>query len=184
MTTTPTTATRTYAIDPTHSSANFSVRHLMIAKVRGSFNNITGTIQLAADSPIPVSISAQIDASSIDTRDPQRDGHLKSPDFLHVERHSHLRFTSTSIEPIDATRFKAVGELELHGVKKSVTLDAEVSGQGKDPWGNDRVAFEASTKINRQDFGLVWNQALETGGVAVGDEISITLDVESIPKPA
>jgi polyisoprenoid-binding protein YceI len=183
MTTTPTTATRTYAIDPAHSSANFSVRHLMIAKVRGSFNTISGTIQLSADSPIPVAIRAEISAASIDTRDPQRDGHLKSEDFFHVEKFPHLRFASTHIEPLDGTRFKAIGELELHGVKQPVTLEAEVSGQGKDPWGNDRIAFEATARISRKDFGLVWNQALETGGVAVGDQIDITLDIESIPAP-
>jgi polyisoprenoid-binding protein YceI len=177
-------ATRSYVIDPAHSNVHFSVRHLMIAKVRGTFKIASGSIQLPADSPIPTAISAEIDAASIDTRDPQRDGHLKSADFLEVEKFSHLRFSSSRIEPIDAERFHVIGELELHGVKKSVTLDAEVSGQGKDPWGNDRVAFEATAKVNRKDFGLVWNQALEAGGVAIGDEISITLDIESIPKPA
>ena len=95
-----------------------------------------------------------------------------------------MRFTSTQVEIVDQTKFKVVGELELHGVKQKVTLDAEVAGQGKDPWGNDRVAFEATARISRKDFGLVWNQALEAGGVAVGDQIDITLDVESIPAPA
>lgn len=184
MTTTSSTATRSYAIDPTHSNAHFSVRHLMIAKVRGSFNNISGSIQLPADGAIPVSFTASIDATTVDTRDAQRDGHLKSPDFFDVATYPAITFASTHIEPIDATSFKATGTLTLHGVSAPVMLEAEVSGEGKDPWGNHRVAFEASTKLNRKDFGLVWNQALETGGVAVGDEVSITLDIESIPTPA
>lgn len=181
MTTTSTATTRTYAIDPAHSSAHFAVRHLAISKVRGVFNTISGTVELPAEGTIPLAVSAEIDAASIDTRDAQRDGHLKSADFLEVEKFSHLRFTSTRIEPVDATRFKVIGELELHGVKQSVTLDAEVTGQGTDPWGNHRVAFEATARINRKDFGLVWNQPLETGGVLVGNEVDITLDVESFP---
>jgi polyisoprenoid-binding protein YceI len=182
--TTTSTRTRSYVIDPAHTSAHFSVRHLMISKVRGVFRTLAGTIELPADSPIPVAVSAEIEASSIDTRDDQRDGHLKSADFFDVEKFPKLRFVSTRIEPVDATRFKVVGELELHGVKRSVTLDAEVAGQCKDPWGNQRVAYEATARISRKDFGLVWNQSLETGGVVVGDEIDITLDVESIPAPA
>jgi polyisoprenoid-binding protein YceI len=182
--TTTSTGTRSYVIDPTHSSAHFSVRHLMISKVRGTFRTLAGSIELPADGAIPVAIGATLEAASIDTRDAQRDGHLKSADFFDVEKFPQLIFTSTRIEPLDATRFKVVGELEIRGAKRSVTLDAEVSGQGKDPWGNARVAYEATARISRKDFGLVWNQALETGGVAVGDEIDITLDVESIPAPA
>jgi len=177
MTTTSTTATRSYTIDPSHSNAHFSVRHLMIAKVRGSFSNIAGSIQLPADSAIPTGFSAEIDAATIDTRDAQRDGHLKSPDFFDVATFPKITFASTHIEPIDATSFKAAGTLTIHGVSAPVTLEVEVSG-------NHRVAFEAKTKINRKDFGLVWNQALEAGGVAIGDEVSVTLDVESIPTPA
>lgn len=128
--------------------------------------------------------SAEIDAASIETRDPQRDAHLKSEDFLDVEKYSHLRFTSTHIEPIDATRFTVIGELELHGTKHAVALEAEVAGQGKDPWGNDRVAFEATARINRKDFGLVYNQVLEAGGVAISEQVDITLDVESVGSPA
>jgi polyisoprenoid-binding protein YceI len=183
MTTTSIT-TRSYAIDSAHSNAHFSVRHLMIAKVRGSFNNITGTITLPADATIPTAFSAQIDAASIDTRDAQRDGHLKSADFFDVETYPHISFETTHIETIDATSFKATGTLTMHGVSAPVTLEAEVSGEGKDPWGNHRIAFEAKTKINRKDFGLVWNQSLDAGGVAIGDEVSITLDIESIPVPA
>jgi polyisoprenoid-binding protein YceI len=181
--TTTSSAIRTYAIDPAHSNIQFSVRHLMIAKVRGSFSKISGTLQLPAESPIPTAVSAVIDVSSIDTRDEQRDGHLKSGDFFEVEKFPEMRFASTKIEVTGPTHFALTGDLELHGVTKSVTLTAEVSGQGKDPWGNHRVAFEATGKVNRKDFGLVWNQSLDAGGVAIGDEISITLDIESVPIP-
>ncbi len=184
MTTTSTTATRSYVIDAAHSNAHFSVRHLMIAKVRGSFSNISGSIQLPPDATIPTGFTAEIDASTVDTRDAQRDGHLKSPDFFDVATYPKITFATTSVEPTGATTFKATGTLTIHGVSQPVTLDAEVSGEGKDPWGNHRVAFEASTKISRKEFGLVWNQALEAGGVAVGDEVSVTLDIESIPLPA
>jgi polyisoprenoid-binding protein YceI len=183
MTTTSVT-TRSYAIDPSHSNAHFSVRHLMIAKVRGSFNNITGSITLPPDATIPTAFKAQIDAASVDTRDAQRDGHLKSPDFFDVATYPTISFESSHIEPLDATSFKATGTLTMHGVSAPVTLEAEVSGEGKDPWGNHRVAFEAKATINRKDFGLVWNQALDAGGVAIGEEVSITLDIESIPTPA
>ena len=182
--TTTSADTRAYVIDPIHSHVQFSVRHLMISKVRGSFNTVSGTLVLPADRAIPVAISAEIDATSIDTRDAQRDGHLKSPDFFDVAQFPTLRFTSTKIEATDETNFTVTGTLEIHGTTQTITLKAEMTGQGKDPWGNARVGFEATAKINRKDFGLVWNQALETGGVAVGDEVNITLDVESIPAPA
>jgi polyisoprenoid-binding protein YceI len=184
MTTTATSVTRSYAIDPSHSNAHFSVRHLMIAKVRGSFSTISGSITLPADSTIPTGFTAEIDAATIDTRDPQRDGHLKSPDFFDVATYPKITFTSTHVKPTGATSFTATGTLTMHGVSAPITLEAEVSGEGKDPWGNHRVAFEATSKINRKDFGLVWNQALEAGGVAIGDEVTVTLDIESIPVPA
>ena len=179
--TTTADSTRTYAIDGAHSSVHFSVRHLMISKVRGSFSAVTGTIDLPAGGAIPLAVNVTIDASSIDTREAQRDGHLKSADFLDVEKFPVLRFTSTSIRPTGAESFDVAGDLEIRGVKRPVTLAASVAGQGKDPWGNDRVAYEASVKISRKAWDLTWNQALEAGGVAVGDEIDITLDVESIP---
>ncbi len=179
-----TTDTRAYTIDGSHSAAHFSVRHLMISKVRGTFKTISGTISLPADSGIPSSIDVTIDAASIDTRDPQRDGHLKSPDFFDVEKFPTITFKSTSVKATDATNFEITGDLQIHGVTNSITFSAELSGQGKDPWGNDRVGYEASHKVNRKDFGLVWNQALEAGGVAIGDQVDITLDVEAIPTPA
>jgi polyisoprenoid-binding protein YceI len=184
MTTTSTTATRSFVIDPAHSTANFWIRHLMIAKVRGSFSSLAGTIALPADSNIPTSITAEIDATTIDTRDAQRDGHLKSPDFFDVATHPKMTFESTEITALGATTFKAAGTLTIHGVSAPVTLDVEVSGEGKDPYGNHRIAFEASTKLSRKDFGLTFNIPLDAGGVAIGDDVNITLDIETIPKPA
>ncbi|GAC1537128.1 MAG: YceI family protein [Candidatus Velthaea sp.] len=179
--TTTADSTRTYAIDGSHSSVHFSVRHLMISKVRGTFSTVAGTIELPAAGVIPVALSVTIDAASIDTREAQRDGHLKSADFLDVEKFPVLRFTSTSIRATTGQSFEITGDLEIRGTTRPVTLAAGVAGQGKDPWGNDRVAYEATAKISRKAWGLTWNQALEAGGVAVGDEIDITLDVESIP---
>jgi len=184
MTTTSTTATRTYIIDPTHSNAHFSIRHLMIAKVRGSFSISSGAVVLPADGTIPTSITAELDAATVDTRDAQRDGHLKSPDFFDVETYPKITFVSTEITTLDATTFKATGTLTIHGASAPVTLSVEVSGEGKDPYGNHRIAYEAQTKISRKEFGLIFNIPLDAGGVAIGDEVSITLDIETIPQPA
>jgi polyisoprenoid-binding protein YceI len=155
----------------------------MISKVRGTFDKLSGTIELPADSNIPRSITVTVDATSVNTREPQRDGHLRSADFLDVEHHASLTFDSTSVTPKGSDAFVVTGQLEIHGTKREVTLNASLSGAGKDPWGNDRVAYEGTTKINRKDFGLTWNQALEAGGVAVGEDIDITIDVEAIPAP-
>lgn len=176
-----TTATRTFAIDPKHTSVAFSVRHLMIAKVRGSFGSVAGTVELGSSGYIPVAVKAEIDISSIDTREAQRDAHLKSPDFFDADNHPAMRFASTKIEAENDTHFRLIGDLEIRGTTQTVTFEAEVSGQGKDPFGpGERIAFEAKTKIKRSAFGLTWNNALETGGVAVGDDVEITLDVEAV----
>jgi polyisoprenoid-binding protein YceI len=150
------TETRAYVIDASHSSADFSVRHLVISKVRGSFRTLSGTLAVGEDG-IPASITAEIDATSIDTREPQRDGHLRSEDFLHVEAHPTLTFASTKVTASDATHFSIEGNLTLRGATKPVTLAGELEGRAKDPWGNDRVAYSAKTRINRKDFGLVWS---------------------------
>ena len=169
-----------YSIDSAHASASFAVRHLMVSKVRGHFSRVTGAITMPGKGLIPLAIEAEIEAASIDTREPQRDAHLRSEDFLHAEKFPKLTFVSTSIESRDDSRFDVHGELTIRGTSRPVTLEAETQGRGKDPYGNDRVGFEARTKINRKNFGLTWNQLLETGGVTVGDEVEITLDVEAV----
>jgi polyisoprenoid-binding protein YceI len=176
MSTTQATA-RTYAIDPAHTTTAFIVRHMMIAKVRGHFNAVTGTIVLGAGN-VPESIEASIDVASIDTREPQRDGHLKSADFFDAEKFPQITFRSLRVEG-SGTSFKVFGDLTIHGTTREVVLDTTFEGAGTDPWGNARVGFEATTKISRADFGLAWNQALETGGVLVGDEVKIELSVEA-----
>jgi polyisoprenoid-binding protein YceI len=175
--------TRTYAIDPTHSNVHFSVRHLMISKVRGTFSGIAGQIVLPADSLIPRSVVVTIDASTIDTRDEQRDAHLRSADFLDTGDFATLQFVSQSVSAIDLGSFEIAGQLEIRGVRRAAVMRAAVAGFGKDPWGNDRVAYEANLTISRKAWGLNWNQALEAGGFAVGDDIEITIDVEAIPQP-
>ncbi len=168
-----------YAIDAAHTSVEFIVRHLMISKVRGRFGTFEGAIELAPGSNVPKAIDVKIDAASIDTREPQRDAHLKSPDFFDVENFSHLTFVSNRIEgaPDD---FRIYGDLTIHGVTREVVLNGSFEGRGSDPWGGERIAYSAQTNVNRKDFGLVSNQALETGGVVVSDEVRIELNVEAI----
>ncbi len=180
---TTTNATTAYTIDPVHSSVDFSVRHLMLSKVRGSFRGVAGTVVLPAGSLIPTSVSAEIAVDTIDTRDAQRDGHLKSPDFFHAEKFTHIHFTSTAITPGDGQTFTVAGTLEILGVKQPVTLEAEAVGRTTDPWGNDRVGYEAKARINRKDFGLTYNQALEAGGVMIGESIDLALEIEAVAKP-
>ncbi len=166
-------------IDATHSGVHFVARHMVITKVRGSFKAFTGTLELDEGDLSRSKIHATIDATSIDTAEERRDAHLKSPDFLDVEKFPTLVFDSKSITK-SGDDFIVTGDLTLHGVTKEVTLKAEVGGQGKDPWGNQRTAFSATTSINREDFGLKWNQVLEAGGLLVGTKIDIELDVQAI----
>ena len=179
MSSTVTQLQQTYAIDATHSSVEFVVRHMMITKVRGRFGAVSGSIALAPGSSDPTAIAAVIDASSVDTREAQRDGHLRSADFFDVERFPQLTYKSTRIEG-DGESFRVYGDLTLHGVTREVVLDGEFEGRGSDPWGGQRVSFSAQTKINRKDFGLSWNQALETGGMLVSEEVRIELNVQAV----
>ena len=172
----------TYTIDYTHSDVNFSVRHMVFAKVRGHFTKWTADLAYDAANPAASSLNVTIDASSIDTREAQRDGHLKSPDFLDVEKYPQITYRSTKVEKAGDKKFVVTGDLTIHGVSKPVKLDVEELGGGKDPWGNTRVAFSAKARVDRGDFGLKWNQALETGGVLVGEHIDIEIDVEAITK--
>lgn len=171
----------TYQIDPAHSSANFSIRHMMVTNVRGSFKKVTGTVVYDPENPSASTVNAEIDASSINTNEDQRDTHLRSADFLHVEQFPTITFRSTKVEKTGDDEFKIQGDLTIHGVTKPVTLEVEgPAPEGKDPWGNTRTGATAKTKIKRSDFGLTWNAALETGGILVGDDLKIELDLSLI----
>jgi polyisoprenoid-binding protein YceI len=176
-------ALASYTIDATHSSVGFAVRHLVIAKVRGVFTRFTGSFAFDAEDLSKSQVTVTIDASSIDTREAQRDGHLKSADFFDVEKFKDLTFKSTRVEGT-GSELKVTGELTMHGVTKEVTLDVEHEGTGKDPWGNERQGFSAKGAVNRKDFGLVWNQTLDAGGVALGEKVEISIDVEGIKDKA
>ncbi len=170
----------TYEIDPTHSSVHFSVRHMMLSNVRGEFTKVSGTIKFDPENPASSSVDVTIDAASINTRDDQRDTHLKSGDFLDAEKFPSLTFHSKQIAP-QSGGGKVTGDLTIHGVTREITLDVEgPTAEVKDPWGKQRMGASATTKISRKDFGLVWNAVLETGGVMVGDEVKITIDVEVV----
>ncbi|MDP9312466.1 MAG: YceI family protein [Chloroflexota bacterium] len=170
-------------IDAAHSAIDFSVRHMMISTVRGSFAKFGGVVNLDEADPTRSSVEVQIDAASIDTRDAQRDAHLRGPDFFDVETYPYLTFKSTRIERVDETRAKIFGDLTIRNVTREVVLDAEYNGQAKSPWGTTSAGFEAQTKISRKEWGLTWNAALETGGVLVGDEIKISIQIEVVQQP-
>jgi polyisoprenoid-binding protein YceI len=171
----------TWNIDPAHSAAEFKVRHMMISNVKGKFSGLSGVLRLDESDYRNSAVEASIPASSLTTGDDQRDGHLKSTDFLDVEKFPALTFKSTDIDLAGGPNYTVTGELTIHGVTKPVILKVEdVSEPAKDPWGNQRIGLSGSTKINRKDFGLTWNSALESGGVLVGEEVSITLDVQFI----
>lgn len=169
----------TWTIDPAHSNVEFAVRHLMIATVKGRFADVAGTLVLDEADPLRSRVEVRIQAASIDTRTEQRDQHLRSADFFDVERFPEITFTSTRVERAEEG-YLVTGRLAMHGVTREVALAAAEQGRTRDPWGSDRVAFSATAKVNREDFGLRWNQPLEAGGVVVGEEIRIALDVELV----
>lgn len=173
----------TWKLDPTHSLVEFSTKHMMITTVKGRFGALDGTIRFHEENPAHSSVEVTIEAASIDTRAEQRDGHLRSEDFLHVENFPTITFASTgleggTIEP--GADFKLVGDLTIKGETRKVTLDATFEGEGQDPWGGRRISFSANGKLDRRDFGLTWNQALETGGLLVGHEIKLSLEVQAV----
>lgn len=172
---------RTWNIDTTHSSIEFSVRHMMFTKVRGRFSDWSAELDLDENNLEKSSVRVTIDASSIDTRNEKRDAHLRSPDFFDIESFPTLSFASTRVEK-KGSNLLITGNLTIHGETREVVLEAERTGQGQDPWGNIRLGFAADTKISRKDFGLTWNQALETGGVLVGDAITISLEVQAMAQ--
>ena len=173
----------TWQIDPNHTNVEFTVRHLMISNVKGQFEKTTGTITTDTANPAASSIDATIDASSVNTRVAMRDDDLKSPDFLDVAKYPTITFKSTKVEADGPGKWNVTGDLTLHGVTKPVVLAVEATGTPiKGPMGSTRTGASATTRINRKDFGLTWNKTLEAGGVVVGDEVAISIDLEAIKK--
>ncbi len=176
-------ATSTWNIDVGHSAIHFWVRHMVISKVHGRFARWSGRLELDEQDLTSSKVDVRIEAASIDTQVADRDAHLRSPDFLDVTRFPELTFVSRRIEKVGAA-YRVVGDLTLHGVTREVTLDAEFAGTGKDPWGNERAGFSARTALDRKEFGLAWNAALETGGVLVGEKVEISIELEAVKKVA
>ena len=179
---TPEIPAGTWTIDPSHSEVGFSVRHLMVSKVKGNFETFEGTITIG-ENPLESSVTAEVDLSSINTRDEQRDGHLRSADFFEVENHPKLTFTSTSVEP-KGDDYVVTGDLSIKGTTKSVVLDLEFNGVHPDPWGGTRAGFSAETEISRKEFGVDFEIPMDGGGVVVGDKIKVLLEVEAVLQPA
>ncbi len=171
-------ATGTWVIDSAHTTLGFSARHAMVAKVRGHFEDFAGSFTIDGADPAASTAELTIQAASINTKSSDRDAHLKSADFLDVENFPTLTFTSTAVT-VDRDAIIVTGDLTIHGVTRPVDVTYELVGVSQDPWGNTKIGFEGTAKISRKDFGLVWNAALETGGVLVGDEVTLSLDVEA-----
>ena len=175
-------ALTTWSIDPAHSHVEFAVRHLMISTVKGRFTDVSGVVRTHDGDPAQGEVDITIGVASIDTREAQRDAHLRSADFFDVEHVPTMTFKSRRIEGDAGDRFTLAGDLTIRGVTRPVVLAVTAEGRGKDPWGGERAGFSATTKIKRSDFGLTWNQLLETGGVAVSDDVKISIDVELVKQ--
>lgn len=171
-----------WTIDNSHSEVGFNVRHMMISTVRGSFHKFSGAVDFNEADPVASTVDVAIDVTSVDTRDEKRDGHLKSPDFFDAEKFPSMTFKSTKVEKTSDTTGKLHGELTIKDVTKPVTLDVEYLGQAKSPWGTTSAGFAAKTSIDRKDFGLNWNVALETGGILVGDKVNIAIELEVVKQ--
>lgn len=174
----------TWQIDSAHSAIQFTVRHLVIAKVRGQFGRWSGAVTAPDGDFTRATASVTIDATSLDTGVAERDAHLRSADFFDVERFREIVFSGERVEPTGKGTFRLHGELTIRGISRRVLLDVEAAGRARDPWGNERAVFSARTAIDRKEFGLTWNQALETGGVLVGDKVEIEIDVEAVRQSA
>jgi len=178
-TATPATATRTkWAIDPTHSEVTFKVKHLMIANVKGAFQKFNASIEAVGTDFGNARVQATLDAASIFTNEENRDTHLRSADFFDVEQHPHLHFTGTDMKHVGGNDYTLTGDLTIKGITKPVTLEVEFGGRNTDPWGNEKLAFALNGKIDRKDWGLTWNAALETGGVLVSDDVRISAELQ------
>jgi polyisoprenoid-binding protein YceI len=172
--------TGTYTLDPTHTRIGFLARHAMVTKVRGAFNEFEGTATVDGDNPANSSVRVTIDAASIDTRNAQRDEHLRTNDFLALEQYPQITFASTDIRQVDETTFEVTGDLTIKDVTNQVTVPFEFEGASQDPFGNQRIGFDGSVTISRKDYGITWNAALETGGVLVSDKIVLEFEVSAI----
>jgi polyisoprenoid-binding protein YceI len=170
----------TWNIDPAHTGINFSVRHMVVSKVRGHFTKYTGALQLDDAHLTRSTAQVTIDAASIETGVADRDKHLRSADFFDVANFPYLQFRSKAIVPIDDTRYYLIGDLTIRDVTRDVRLEVEYGGRAKDPWGNERVGFSAKVSLDRKDFGLKWNQVLEAGGVLVGDKVDVDIEIEAV----
>jgi polyisoprenoid-binding protein YceI len=177
-------ATQTWQLDTTHTSIGFTVRHMVVAKVHGHFKRFSGQLTVDGDSFATGSAEVELDTASIDTGVEMRDNHLRSEDFFAAERFPKLRFRSQRVEQVSKDQYRVVGELTIRDITRQVTLDTEFLGQVKDPFGNQRLAFNARTRIDRRDFGLTWNKGLEAGGVLVGESVDISLDVQAVQVAA
>jgi len=178
-------ATTTWQIDPAHTAASFAVKHLMISTVRGEFKGVTGTVNWDDQDITKSTVDVTIDAKTVDTSEPQRDKDLKSDKFFDVEKYPTITFKSKKVEQVSVGKLKVTGDLTIHGITKEAVLDVEgPSASVKDPWGNTRAAISATTKVNRQDYGVKWNANIDGGGVVVGDDVNITIDMEMIKKVA
>ena len=173
----------TYTVDADHTSVSFKIKHLF-SKLQGRFNKFEGTIDYEPGKPESWKTAGSIEVTSIDTNEPKRDKHLLSADFFDAEKNPTIEFKSTGVKDTSGNSARLEGVLKMHGIEKPVVLDVDINGVGKDPWGNTRAAFTATTKINRKDFGMNWNQALDNGGILVGEEVEITLEIEAIEKTA
>ena len=172
----------TWILDPAHTLVEFSVKHMMIASVKGRFTGIEGAVEGDLPDLTAARIEASVDATSVDTHEAQRDQHLRSADFFDVEKFPKLTFQSTKVATAGGDDYRMTGDLTIHGVTRQVVLDVTFEGMGKDPWGNERAGFSAKGTVSRKDFGLVWNAMLETGGVLVGDQVKIAIEAEAIKK--
>jgi polyisoprenoid-binding protein YceI len=180
VTPTYTTLTGTYTLDPTHTRIGFMARHAMVTKVRGSFNEFEGTATVDGDHPANSSVRVTIDAASIDTRNTQRDEHLRTNDFLALEQYPQITFVSTDIRQADETTFEVSGNLTIKDVTNRITVPFQFEGASQDPYGNQRIGFEGSVTISRKDYGITWNTALETGGVLVSDKVVLEFEISAI----
>jgi polyisoprenoid-binding protein YceI len=174
------TLTGTYTFDAAHTRIGFSARHAMVSKVRGAFNELEGSVTIDGDNPSDSSVSVTVQVASVDTRQPQRDEHLRSSDFFELEKYPTITFTSTAIEHKGGNDFEVTGDLTIKDTTKSITFPLEFNGSAKDPWGGTRIGFEGGTTLSRGDYGITFNAALETGGVLVSDKINLEFEIEAV----